>query len=203
MLSSLYKLPKTLLAVIFIGAGIVFIILNDPPHTFCDTQVEKFKQAQKGFLYKNKEDVRAKKYGKLDRTRLACQKEGAPGTCYEYFIQLKRLLKGFRILSQDCVQQIYATSKVKKTLSSALTLMTALAWREEVLTGQVSKFNWLTRADLSLFCQIKNKYIIQYGQEGYQLLENQILNQLPLKAKIPMELLKKRTILSEPCQLYR
>ena len=104
---------------------------------------------------------------------------------------------------EECVSLVYSQAKVKKALSSALTLMTALAWREEALTGRVSKYNWLARADLFLFCEIKQKYIIYYGQEAYNLLENQILNLLPLKQKISPQLLIRKTILSESCISYR
>ena len=202
MLNSLYKLPKSLLAVLFIGGGIAFMILNDPPHTFCDSQIEQFKKIQRGILYRNPKDFHKEK-SILNRTKNTCWTEGAPGACYEYFAYLKRLLKDFHVLSPDCVHLIYSTPAVQQALSSALTLMTALAWREEVLAGQVSKFNWLTRADLSLFCEVKNKYIVQYGQENYQLLENQIINQLPLQRKVSGQLIKKRSILSEPCAIYR
>lgn len=202
MLNVLYKLPKFLLVCLLIGGGILFIILNDPPHTFCDTQIEQFKKIQKGILYKNPKDFHQEK-SILKRKQNTCQKENAPGACYDYFAYLKRLLKDFHVLSQECISQIYSTVEVKEALSSALTLMTAIAWREEVLTGRVSKYNWLTRADLFLFCEIKEKYIMYYGKENYHFLENEILTLLPVTKKIPPQLLMKRTILSEPCTTYR
>ena len=61
MLNDIYKLPKTLLAILLIGGGIVFILLNDPPHTFCDAQVEHFKRVQRGILYKNPKDFHTEK----------------------------------------------------------------------------------------------------------------------------------------------
>ena len=202
MLNTLYKLPKPLLASLFIGGGILFIILNDPPHTFCDSQIEHFKRLQKGILYKNPKDFHKEK-SLLKRKKDICQKENAPGACYEYFAYLKRLLRDLRVLSQECTQLIYSTAEIKQALSSALTLMTAIAWRKEVLTGRVSKYNWLVRADLYLFCEIKNKYIMNYGQEDYRLLENQILTLLPLQQKISTQMLIKMTILSESCAAYR
>ena len=202
MLNTLYKLPKTLLASLLIGAAILFIIMNDPPHTFCDTQIEHFKRVQKGILYKNPKDFHKEK-SVLKRKKNTCEKENAPGACYEYFAYLRRLLKDFRILSKECAPMIYKSSEVKKALSSALSLMTALAWREEVLTGKVSKYKWLTRPDLFLFCDLKTKYIRNYGKESYHLLEKEILELLPIKQKVPPHLMLKKTILSEPCATYR
>lgn len=198
----LYRLPKFLIASLLIGIGIVFILISDPPHTFCDTQIEHFKKVQKGILYKNPKDFHEEK-SILERKRQSCQKTNAPGTCYDYFHYLKRLLRDLRLLSKECAPKIYQSLEVKKAFSQALTLMTALAWREEILTGKVSKYNWLGRPDLFLFCELKRKYIMNYGRESYGQLEQQILNLLPFDKKYSLELIQKRTILSEPCSAYR
>ena len=201
MLSSLYKLPKPVIALLLIGGAIAFIILNDPPHTFCDTQLEHFQSLQKGILYKDSGDFHKEK-SILNRKYQACQDISAPGTCYEYFAYLKRLLKDFRVLSSNCKPIIFSQAPVKSALSSALTLITALAWREEVLTGRVSKYNWLNRSDMHLFCDIKRKYIQHYGMPAYENLENQILSRLPSENK-NQKLLLKWSILSESCLKYK
>ncbi len=202
MLNTLYKLPKALLASLFIGGGILFIIMNDPPHHFCDSQIEHFKKVQKGLLFDNSEDFRKEKKI-LKRKQTLCKKENTPGACYEYFAYLKKILRGFDLISQDCLSLVYSQPEVKGAFSSALMLMTAVAWREEALTGRVSRYHWLTRSDLYLFCEVKNKYIMQYGQDSYQLLENQILKLLPVSKKVPIQQLMKKTILHESCLAYR
>ena len=201
MLSELYKLPKAVLAFLIIGGAIIFIILSDPPHTFCDTQLEHFKSLQTGLLYKDSKDFHEEK-SLLNRKKQMCQTANAPGACYEYFAYLKRLLKDFRVLSDQCKSIIFSETQVKSALSSALTLMTALAWREEVLTGQVSKYNWLTRSDMHLFCDVKEKYIQHYGMSVYEKLEHQILNLLPTQNK-NQKLILKWSILSESCLKYK
>ena len=201
MLSDLYKLPKPVLAFLFIGGAIVFILLKDPPHTFCDTQLSHFQSLQKGLLYKDSSDFHEEK-SRLKRKEQNCQETNSPGACYEYFSELKKLLKDFRVLSPECQSIIFSETKVKSALSSALTLMTAIAWREEVLTGQVSKYNWLTRSDMYLFCNIKNKYIQHYDLPAYEGLEQKIINQLSTKEKNKQRVFKK-SILSESCLKYR
>ena len=201
MLSSLYKLPKAVIASLVIGGAIFFIILNDPPHTLCDTQLEHFKSLQKGITYKDNKDFHKEK-ALLNRKKESCEKENRPGSCYEYFAYLKRLLKNFQVLSPECEAIIFAETPIKKALKSALTLITALAWREEVLTGRVSKYNWLSRSDMYLFCDIKNKYIQQYGQPAYESLEQQIISLLPSQNK-NRNLIFKWSILSESCLKYQ
>ncbi|MCZ0932726.1 MAG: hypothetical protein OXJ52_06215 [Oligoflexia bacterium] len=201
MLSDLYKLPKAVIATLIIGGAIIFILLNDPPHSFCDTQLEHFKSLQKGLVYKDSKDFHKEK-SLLNRKKQTCQTESAPGACYEYFAYLKRLLKDFRVLSSQCKPIIFSETQVKSALSSALILITALAWREEVLTGRVSKYNWLTRSDMRLFCNIKGKYIQHYGMPAYESLEQQILNLLPTQNK-NRKLIFKWSILSESCLKYK
>ena len=201
MLSSLYKLPKAVLASLVIGGAIILIILSDPPHTFCDTQLEHFKSLQIGLLYKDQKDFHEEK-SLLERKKQNCQKENSPGACYEYFAALKRLLKDFRVLSAQCKASIFSDIKVKSALESALSLMTALAWREEVLTGHISKYNWLTRSDMYLFCDLKSKYIQNYGQIAYVKLEASILNLLPSKNQ-NKKLILRWSILSESCLKYK
>ncbi|MCY4321292.1 MAG: hypothetical protein OXC37_02660 [Bdellovibrionaceae bacterium] len=201
MLSNLYKLPKPLIAFLVIGGAIIFILLNDPPHTFCDTQVEHFKSIQTGFVYPDRKDFHEEK-SRLKRKQQLCQSENTPGACYEYFFYLRKLLKDFRVLSTKCQLYIFSDIKVKSALTSALTLMTALAWRKEVLTGRVSKYNWLNRSDMTLFCNIKDKYIQNYGMETYKKLEGQILSLLNTENK-NKNLILKWSILSESCLKYK
>ena len=184
MLSSLYKLPKAVIASLVIGGAIVFIILNDPPHTLCDTQLEHFKSLQKGLIYKDSKDFHKEK-ALLKRKKESCEKENRPGTCYEYFAYLKRLLKDFQVLSTECKAIIFSEAPVKSSLTSAL-----------------SKYNWLSRPDMHLFCNIKNKYIQQYGQPAYEKLEQQIINLLPSQNK-NRKLIFKWSILSESCLKYQ
>ena len=202
MLEALYKLPRFLLVSLLIGGGLVFILLNDPPHTLCDTQVEHFKKTQKGILYENPKDFHEEK-SILKRKQEICQKEGSQGSCYDYFVYLKRLLRDFRILSEECAPLLYNSSKVKQALSSALSLMTALAWNNKLVVGKAKKYNWLTRSDLFLFCQLKTTYISQYGRAKYTLLEEEIFGLLPLENKTSSKFLLKKTLLSESCQFYR
>lgn len=202
MLKYLYKLPKFLLAILVISGAIVFILLDDPPHTLCETQIQHFKVLQIRGLYRNPRDVHKEK-SRLRRSYNLCLKEQAPGVCYEYFAILKKLLKDFNVLTDKCIPLIYSTPEVQSALNQALTLMTALAWREDVLTGQVSKYNWLNRSDLFLFCEVQRKYIMYYGQQNYKNLENQILSLLPMKTKVSRDTLLRRTILSESCAKYR
>ena len=200
-MSDLYKLPKIVIAFVVIIGTIAFVLISDPPHTFCDTQLEHFKTNQKGIIYKDSKDYHKIKSA-IKRTKQICKTKNSSGGCYDYFFYLKKVLKDLRLLSNECKAQIFIDSKVKKTLEDALILMPTLAWRENVLFNRVSKFNWLKQSDLALFCDIKKNYILEYGRNKYQILEKKILNTLPTKSK-NKNLILKKSILSESCLKYQ
>ena len=184
-MQAIYKLPKLLLAVLLIGGGIAYILISDPPHKFCDSQLEHFRKVQKETP--------------LGKERKLCKEENRPGSCYEYFARLRRFVRNFRILSEECLPLVYAQPEIRKALAGGLALMTALAYREGVLSAGLSKYNWLTEPDLHLFCQLKTKYTLFYGQAEYKQLEIRILNLLPVQRRVPADFLIRKTILTEPC----
>ena len=211
MLQDLYRLPKWFLATVFIGAGIAFILFNDRPHEFCDTQIKHFQSVQKT------------NFTKLIKL---CRETNSPGGCYKLFFQLNRLLKNFYLVSPRCfsrLSQVQLTkqsrfkkanltaeekkelnkkSSVKEVLFQGVELMVFLAWRESVLSGKVSKFNWLGPADITLFCSLKETIISFYGRDSLKSFENQLVEKLSSRQKTPSQEIRRRSILSENCALY-
>lgn len=202
MFRNLYKLPKFLIASLFILIAIIFILVQDPPHQLCDTQLQHFKNLQSGLLYKNKQGFYTDS-SRLNRKKKLCEKEQKPGTCYEYFYSLKQILKDLWLLSEECAAQVYKTPKVQKTLSQALSLMSFLAWDERVFEGSVSKYKWLNLTDLVLFCDIKRRYQLYYGELAYFQLEQQILKDLTSKKQWSLKKRKTKSLLSVTCSIHR
>ncbi len=204
-MKALYKLPKALLAAILIGGGIAYIVINDPPRTLCKTQKKHFLSVQKGVLIKDPADKLRKK-PLISRLTDSCWDAYAPGGCYEYFSYLRKLLKDFFLVSQDCLGEVSQIPEARKSLFEGARIMTRIAWREQALTGKVSKLNWLSRTDMSLFCSIKGKIISFYGMKAWEDFEKKLLTELPLKnqdQKVPPARIKKASILSENCLHYR
>ena len=208
MLSDLYKLPKIIIAFLVISVSIVFIMLFNPPHTMCDTQIEHFKEVQVEVFYKNSTESCKPENpkdlspcSKIKKEQKLCKTQNTRGACYNYFAYLKKVLKDLRLVSNECHAQIFTNGKIKTTLEEALTLMVALAWRKDVIYGQKNKFNWLNQTDMALFCKLKKKYILEYEKQSYKQLEETILSSLPSKSK-NKKLLFKSSILSEYCSQY-
>lgn len=189
-MKNLYKLPRPVLAALFIGIGIAFILLNDPPHHICDTQMEHFKSQQKIL-------------GNFKKHTLVCRETNSPGGCYEMFSHLNRTLKNFYLVSKECLIPLSKNAEVKNTLLEGIELMVRLAWREETLVGRADKFHWLGKADMNLFCRIKDRLIVLYGHKTFQDFEKQLLTSLSSDKNANPEAVRKKSILSEYCANYR
>ena len=189
MLDKLYGLPRFLLVFILLSAGILFIVINDPPHSLCDTQIDTFKKTRSVL-------------GKVKGLTEECKNANGPGGCYELFGVLRRVLRNFRLVSEKCQSQLANLKTIKKMLFEQVELMTHLAWREEILQNKVSRLYWLSATDISLFCKMKNKIILFYGRDSYLNFTNKIVRTLPGADKYNPEYVRKRTIISESCSRY-
>ena len=187
-MKSLYKLPRSVLATLLIGIGIFFIVLNDPPHHICDTQIEHFKSKQS-------------KIEDWEKLIEVCRETNSPGGCYEMFAHLRITLKHFYLVSKECIEPLSRLSEVKKKLLEGMEWMARLAWREEVLSGTVDKFNWIGPADMTLFCNIKDRVIVIYGRQTFLDFEKKLLTKLSESAD--PKIVRKKSILSEYCANYR
>ena len=175
MMKSLYKLPRSVLATLLIGLGIAIIVLSDPPHHICDTQIEHFKSKQS-------------KSGDWEKLLKNCRETNTPGGCYQMFAHLRRTLTHFYLVSKECIEPLSKQSLVKNKLQEGLEWMTRLAWREEALLNKVDKFNWLGPSDMTLFCNLKDRLIVFYGQKSFSTFEKQLLMNLS-QIKPPIRIL--------------
>ena len=46
-------IARNVIAFLAIAGGMAYIIMNEPPHTVCDSQLEVFKKSQQTFLFKD------------------------------------------------------------------------------------------------------------------------------------------------------
>lgn len=194
-------LPKGLLAFLIIGAGILFIVLSDPPHTVCDSQIVVFKDAQKHFLFLDPDDKLAKvtHYQKL---RDRCKMTNSPGGCFELFNEMKTMLRDFSGVPDECAPKVGNLTEVDKSLWEMAGLMVQLAWGEKPPTTYNQKFGWLDTADISLFCQLKYYLVEMYGQDAWAQFRERMMSTLPGAKNMARNQVWDLTILSENCSRY-
>lgn len=192
------SLPKTILAVLALVVGFVFIILNDPPKSVCSVQLGLFKEAQKRFLYtETKNNV--KRAALVEEQLQICRASNSPGGCNELFFNLKRLNKDLDSVPSQCASTIGGETEVSNYLWKSYRLMVELAWGAKPPSGYERRFSWFDAADLALFCDLKENLIRLYGEDRHRNFQEEMFQSLPQASMLTRDQVWQRTILSVRC----
>jgi len=200
----LYQLPKTMIASLAIILGTILVVLNDPPHSICDTQVESFKKRQKNFLGKTvaNEFREGQQTSKDVHLRDLCKRTNSQGGCFELFYQTKAVLDILEGVSRECTEEVGSLSGVKRLLWKNLSLTVKLAWGENPPTTSYEKLNWLTLDDVNVYCRTKMVTMRLYGNESWAAFREKMLVVLPGAKDLSRDDLWQLSIFSENCQKY-
>ena len=201
MVQWLLALPKNILVVLVLGTAIVFIVANDPPHTVCRTQIENFKEQQKGIIYKDPE-TKNRPQPLLQVLIKNCKKHNSPGSCYGLFSRTKVLINGFKVVSVDCKSSFSDLSEVRNALFAVYGLMIRIAWGSAPPTEHQDKLHWLSEVDMSLFCLLKKEILFYYGKSGLLGIEQKIFQKLPEAKGLSEIRIRELAIVSENCARY-
>lgn len=160
--------------------GVLILFLFQRPHSVCDSQIEIFKESQRGQIYPQEIKGGQSRLGPYSRYIGGCRSGNSAGACYDLFMLLKRLLRDFDLVPRQCLVEMAEVENVKAILSENIELLVLLAWGQEPPEPNSSKrFGWLEAPDFSLFCNLKRKYISIFGEEAFDSLRLAIQNKLP------------------------
>lgn len=194
-------IPKWFLATVVIGGGIAFLVLYDPPHTVCESQIEVFKEAQKRLLFLDpkRKKIETTKFRELINH---CKITNNPGGCYELFQETKTMLRDTQAVPSDCASVLGELKEVKSALWEVEELLVRLAWGEKPPGTYYQKFGWLDTADVSLYCQLKTAISRTYGESSWEGFREKMFKQLPGADKMSRNAIWDMTLFSENCARY-
>lgn len=194
-------IPKNTLAFLSIVGGTLFIVLSEPPHSICDSQLEVFKSEQEKLLYK---DPKSKKIitTKYQRLLEHCKITNNPGGCYELFQELKIFLHDLSTVPSECSGAVSSLTEVKKALWEPMELLVKLGWGEKPPTAYHAKFGWLDTADMSLYCRLKGRIIQVYGEPDWNAFREKMMRELPGAKDMPRNGVWDMSLFSENCARY-
>lgn len=193
------SLPKTVLAVLALVVGFIFIILNDPPKSICTVQLEIFKDAQKRLLYK--EEIKGvNRPAQIDELLRICRASNSPGGCNELFFKLKTLNKDLNSVPSQCSSTVGGETPVRDYMWKSYRLIVELAWGSKPPSGYERRFAWLDSADLALFCDMKENLIRLYGEQRHKEFQEEMFQSLPQAPMLTRDQIWQRTILSTRCE---
>lgn len=181
--SGMNQIPRPLLVggVLLIGVLLFFVI--EEPHSVCKSQEVLFQESQAGNLYpkKQNESVRPPLYSRLITN---CRQGNGPGSCFEFFGLLRKLLRDLNTIPQECSAHFGELGPVKRALVEGSQLMALLAWGDRPPERGASRFSWLEAADISLFCQLKDNVSRIYGDAMWESIRQGTHKKMPGEAPI-------------------
>jgi len=175
----LNSLPKPVLALLVLFVGVLVFMLLEPPRTVCDTQVDSLKTTQAGVLFAQSLKKEGKIPPKIFAAKESCRLGNSAGSCFEYFGYIKAITQGVASAATECTGQMFEVKEVKSAILDATEIMARMAWGELPPDPGLTRFGWLTEAELNLFCRIKNVYTRAYGEAGWHELRKKIFAKLP------------------------
>ena len=112
------KLSQPVLVTLCLVGGVFLIVLMDPPHNICTSQMEVFREDIGQYLFVDK--AKGQKLGGMPRSGFQkdiqyCRNSNSTGGCYEFFFNFRDILRSFRLVSNECKRGI-ARSRNSKTL---------------------------------------------------------------------------------------
>ena len=217
--------PKNVLAFLLIAGGILFIVLSQPPHSVCDSQMAVVDKNQARFLFR---DPKMKKVNpaevkkaielcheskdpdscydiyltRYERLTEFCKATNTPGGCYELFTELKRLVRDLATLSSECSTAIGGTSEYKTALMGSVELMVRLGWGENPPSSYSAKLGWLEASDLSLFCRLHERITALYGESTWESFREKMMLALPGAKDLARNQVWDLSLFSENCARY-
>ncbi|MCB0356462.1 MAG: hypothetical protein KDD40_05615 [Bdellovibrionales bacterium] len=195
------KFPRGLVAFVVISIGILFIVLNDPPKTLCDAEVEIFKKDHRHFLAPNAKSTQ--KLSQFTIQKETCKRANGPGGCYELFTQIRKIIDSIEGAPNDCRKSIGEIPLVKSALWQTARLFVHLAWGGQPPSSAYEKVGWLDYSDIHLFCRLQDRMKEIYGANSWGSLQEEMFSQLPGVTGLQRDKAWSLMLMSVKCNQYQ
>jgi len=194
------SLPARVVAIGAIILGFLFFLINDPPKTVCDVQLEIFQKEQEKFLYPSKSGARKPE---IDKDFEVCRLGAGPGGCFELFRKLKKLAVDLENIPRQCAGAASGRGEIQKGVWGSLRLMVMLAWGEKPPLTYVQRHGWLDTSDVALFCKLKAQAVEFFGRDAWVRFREGATSALPGVEALPKDQVWQRSLISTTCENYR
>ncbi len=190
------QLPRSLLAVLVILFGVVFIYYTQDQSDPCNVQLSNFQRAQRGFLY-DQQTKRKEYLEKILPQLKACRESPSLGPCGEMLESVQKLADDLDIYLPQCEPKFATDDRLKKRLQGVLRAMVQLNWGESPPLNEAKELefsnqgaNWMEGTDFKLFCRLWQNYKVLYPEEWSSFREgvlNTLHGEVPDYQDIPNE----------------
>jgi len=172
------SLPRWALVGGALALGLVFILITNPPHTACDSQLEIFQKSETPFLYPDS----SKKFADqtlFQKSIQTCKDQNLPGPCFQFFEGLRLLIKDIKTVSLECRPKIVQSDLVSSALWLSLTAIFEIAWGPTPPKSYYEKTGWLDNVHINTFCDLQKVVRENFSEDDWVQFREKVLQSLP------------------------
>lgn len=171
-------LPFLILAVVAIG-----MFFYDPPHSICEDQLKSYRQSMIGKLYGRRVDKNSIP-AKISEAVPRCQQGKSLGSCLDFFDIMNEGLTKLNQFEPECIPGLMEEKQIFDNSKKFFLIVNALAWGEKVPND--NRENWLSQANIFVYCKNKNFLKSVMEPEDFEVLVNRSIQSFPFE-KLPFD----------------
>lgn len=192
----MHRFSKTAIAIFGLTIGLGLILLSNPPHTPCTSQLEQLKtQFTSTFILDT--SLRYQKTTGFRKVFLYCKESNSPGGCFNLFHSVEQLLSELSSVQANCFDSISSTLEFREPMWQTAKLLAESAWEKK---NNREPYSWLDRSHLSLFCKIKTHLIRLNGQANWDNFREGILSSMSSAENLQRATAWRKSIFAINCQ---
>ncbi|MBL7542257.1 MAG: hypothetical protein JNL11_00490 [Bdellovibrionaceae bacterium] len=177
------KINKAYLPFIVVGAVAVIMFFYDPPYSICHNQLQSYRLSMVGKLYGRREGKNVLP-AKIGSAVVSCKTGKTVGSCIDYFEIINEALTRINQLDGECFAGLVDEKPLFENSKNFFLIMNAIAWGNKVPSD--NRDNWLSQANLFVYCKNKNFLKSVLTAEEFDGLVSQSIRSFPYE-KLPFD----------------
>ncbi len=210
------KINKAYLPFIILAAVAIILFFYDPPHSICEDQLKSYRQSMVGKLYGRRVNKNAMP-PKINEAITRCQKGKTNGSCIDFLDIVNDAITQLNQFDQECLPGLVEERNLFESSKKFFLIMNAIAWGDKVPVD--NRDNWMSQANLFVYCKNKNFLRSVLPEEDYEALVSRSIRSFPFEKlpfdfdenseevvnnkavnKMPVEEIKSKSIMSIRCE---
>ena len=158
--------------------GLVLILILNPLHTVCHSQLEELQRHHTPFFI-FEASAKFKEKTEYQQAFETCQGSNSLGGCVKLFDGVSELVNTLNAMPNDCASSLCKRNEFNTPLWDTAELLARIAWGEAPPQDIHERARWLNYSHLSLFCKLKKLLISCNGENKWKQTQEEILSDLP------------------------
>ncbi len=171
-------MPNIVLVFLGLFGGLAFLLISNPLHTACRSQMTELTHQHTPFFILDK-SLKFQEKTEHQQALEACRKTNTPGGCLRLFNGIRELTGSLESLPSDCITSLCTRKEFNQPLWDAVDILVRIGWGDVPPQDIYEQTRWLDRSHFLLFCRMKKILNTCHGEDRWNQEQEKILYSLP------------------------